>query len=130
MTLDPVASFKARLQELNLPQPHIDAFEARRVVTFASFAFISPYQLNSGDEAPFVEALKDILRAEPGDFLPTYRRLFYEAHTMAVQDLRQKLDARDGQEPRKLAMPERMDRLTSSCGSHSGHGGGAKCLLR
>ena len=31
---------------------------------------------------------------------------------MAVQDLREKLDARDGQEPRKLAMPERMDRLT------------------
>ncbi len=112
MALDSAASFKARLVELNLPQPHIDAFEARRVTTFANFAFISPYQPNSGDEAPFVDALKDILRSEPGDFLPTYRRLFYEAHTMAVQDLRQKLVARDGQEPRKLAMPERMDRLT------------------
>ena len=110
--MDSAASFKARLVELNLPQPHIDAFEARRVTTFANFAFISPYQPNSGDEAPFVDALKDILRSEPGDFLPTYRRLFYEAHTMAVQDLRQKLVARDGQEPRKLAMPERMDRLT------------------
>ena len=111
MALDSVASFKARLAELNLPQGHIDAFEARRVATFANFAFISPYQPNSLDEAPFVQALKDILGVEPGDFLPTYRRLFYESHTMAVQDLRQKLDARDGQEPRKLAMPERMERL-------------------
>ena len=111
MALDSVASFKARLVELNLPQGHIDAFEARRVATFANFAFISPYQPNSLDEAPFVQALKDILGVEPGDFLPTYRRLFYESHTMAVQDLRQKLDARDGQEPRKLAMPERMERL-------------------
>ena len=112
MALDSAASFKARLAELNLPQPHIDAFEARRVLTFANFAFISPYQPTGGDETPFVDALKSILRSDPGDFLPTYRRLFYEAHTMAVQDLRQKLDARDGQEPRKLAMPERMDRLT------------------
>ena len=78
VALDSAASFKARLVELNLPQPHIDAFnfEARRVNTFANFAFISPYQLNSGDEAPLVDALKDILRSELGDFLPTYRRLF------------------------------------------------------
>ena len=106
-----MASFKARLLELNLRQGHIDAFEARRVATFANFAFISPYQPNSIDEAPVVQALKDILGVEPGDFLPTYRRLFYESHTMAVQDLRPKLDAREGQEPRKLAMPERMERL-------------------
>ena len=111
MALDSVASFKARLVELNLPQGHIDAFEARRVSTFANFAFIAPYQPSSSDEAPFVQALKDVLGVEPGDFLPTYRRLFYESHAMAVQELRQKLDVRDGQEPRKLAMPERMERL-------------------
>ena len=111
MALDSIASFKARLVELNLPQGYIDSFEARRVATFANFAFISPYQPNSLDEAPFVLALKDILGVEPGDFLPTYRRLFYESHTMAVQDPRQKLDAREGQELRKLAMPERMERL-------------------
>ena len=86
MALDSVASFKARLVELNLPQTHMDAFEARRVSTFANFAFIAPYQPSSSDEAPFVQALKDVLGVEPGDFLPTYRRLFYESHTMAVQD--------------------------------------------
>ena len=118
----------------------VASFEARRVATFANFAFISPYQPNASDEAPFVQALKDILGVEPGDFLPTYRRLFYESHTMAVQDLRPKLDAGDGQEPRKLAMPERIERLNRlsildgsntglsvraiSCigGSHSGYG--------
>ena len=30
---------------------------------------------------------------------------------MAIQDLRVRLDSREGQEPRKLAMPERMERL-------------------
>ena len=112
MALDSAASFKSRMVELGLPQPHIDAFEARQVKTYATFAFISPYQPNATDETPFVDALKSILGAEPGDYLPVYRRLFYEAHTMAIQDLRLKLDNREGQEPRKLAMPERMERLS------------------
>lgn len=111
MALDSSASFKARMVELGLPTAHIEAFERRQVKTHAMFAFISPYQPNATDETPFVDALKDILGAEPGDFLPTYRRLFYESHTMAIQDLRFKLDPWEGQEPRKLAMPERMERL-------------------
>ena len=93
------------------PQTHQDAFDGRNVRTFAAFAFISPYQPNSQDEKPFVDALTDILGVAPGDHLPTYRRLFYESHTMAIQDLRVRLDSREGQEPRKLAMPERMERL-------------------
>ena len=112
MALDSAASFKSRMKELGLPQPHIDAFEARQVRTYATFAFISPYQPNSADETPFVDAIKNIIGADPGDYLPTYRRLFYESHTMAIQDLRLKLDTREGQEPRKLAMPERMERLS------------------
>lgn len=111
MALDSVASFKARMRDLGLPQAHMDSFEARNVKTFASFAFISPYQPSSQDEKPFTDALTDILGADPADYLPTYRRLFYESHTMAIQDLRLRLDTRDGQEPRKLAMPERMERL-------------------
>ena len=75
--------------------------------THATFALISPYQPNATDEKPFVDAIK-----AHGDFLPIYRRLFYEFHTMAIQDLRLKLYTREGQEPRKLAMPERMERLS------------------
>ena len=111
MALDSAASFKARMRDLGLPQTHQDAFEGRNVRTFAAFAFISPYQPNSQDEKPFVDALTDILGVAPGDHLPKYRRLFYESHTMAIQDLRVRLDSREGQEPRKLAMPERMERL-------------------
>ncbi len=111
MALDSAASFKARMRDLGLPQAHQDAFDGRNVKTFAAFAFISPYQPNSQDEKPFVDALTDILGLAPGDHSPIYRRLFYESHTMAIQDLRVRLDSREGQEPRKLAMPERMERL-------------------
>ena len=58
-----------------------------------------------------MDALTDILGAAPGDHLPTYKKLFFEYHTMAIQDLRLRVDSRDGQGPRKLAMPERMERL-------------------
>ena len=88
MALDSVASFKARMHDLGIPQAHITSFEARNVKTFASFAFISPYQPSNPDEKPFTDALSSILGADPGDYLPTYRRLFYESHTMAIQDLR------------------------------------------
>ena len=111
MALDSAASFRARMVELGIPTAHIEAFERRQVKTHAMFAFISPYQPNATDETPFVEAVKDFIGAEPRDYLPTYRRLFYESHTMAVQDLRLNLDTREGQEPRKLAMPERMEGL-------------------
>ena len=111
MASDSAASFKARMKDLGLPQTHQDLFEARNVKTFAAFAFNSRYQPSSLDEKPFVDALTDVPGASPGDHLPTYRRLFCESHTMAIQDLRLRLDSRDGQEPRKLAMPERMERL-------------------
>lgn len=96
------------------------AFERRKVSTYAAFAFICPYQPTGNDEKPFTDALEDILGGPPGDYLPVYRRLFYEAHTLAVQDLRSRLESRDGQEPRKLAMPERMERLNQLRASLTG----------
>ena len=97
MAVGSAASFKARMLSLGLPQTHVTAFENRRVFQ---------------DEKPFPDALEEMLGSPPGDYLPVYRRLFYEAHTLAVQDLRSRLESRDGQEPRKLAMPERMERLS------------------
>ncbi len=111
MAVDPEAAFKSRALELGISEIHFNLLAGRNVKSFAAFAFVSAYQPNSQDEKPFVDALTDILGAPPGDMLPVYRRLFYESHTLAIQDLRTRLESRDNQEPRKLAMPERMDRL-------------------
>ena len=118
MAVDSAASFKARMLSLGLPPTHVTAFENRRVLIYASFAFICPYQ--PSDEKPFTNALEEILGSPPGDYLPVYRRLFYEAHTLAVQDLRSRLESRDGQEPRKLATQERMERLNQLRASLTG----------
>ena len=99
MAVDSSASFKARMLSLGRPQSHVTAFENRRASTNASFAFICPYQPSSQDEKPVTDALENLFGSPPGDYLPV------------VQDLRSRLESLDAQEPRKRAMPERMERL-------------------
>ena len=111
MAVDSAASFKARALELGVTEAEIERFKARAVQTFAQYAFVANYQPQSTDEKPLRDMLADILGADPGDRMPVFRRLFYESHTLAIQDLRSRLDQRDGQEPRKMAMPERLERL-------------------
>ena len=76
MAVDSSASFKARMEALGLPATHVAAFQARRVSTYAAFAFVCPYQPSGQDEKPFTDALEDILGGPAGDYLPVYRRLF------------------------------------------------------
>ena len=112
MAVDSKASFIARVKELNIPDRFRTALEDKHIDTYARFAFISAYQPNSGDEKPFLQALNSILGEEVDTAeLPAFRRLFYEAHTLSIQDLRTRLDKTDEDKPRKLAMPERMERL-------------------
>ena len=51
--------------------------------------------------------------------MPALRRLFWESHTLAVQDLRDRFESRAAQEPRKLSMPDRIDRLRKLKGAVS-----------
>ena len=111
MSVDSAASFQARAKEVGVPEAYIKTLEARKVTTFSAFAFISAYQPSSQDESPFIAALKSYLGEDPKDHLPALRRLFFESHTLAVQDLRDRYEGRSSHEPRKLSMPDRVDRL-------------------
>ena len=111
MSVDSAASFQARAKEVGVPEAYIKTLEARKVTTFSAFAFISAYQPSSQDESPFIAALKSYLGEDPKDHLPALRRLFFESPTLAVQDLRDRYEGRSSHEPRKLSMPDRVDRL-------------------
>lgn len=111
MSVDSAASFQARAREVGVPQAYITALEDKNVKTFSAFAFISAYQPSSQDESPFIAALKSYFNEDPKDHLPALRRLFFESHTLAVQDLRDRYEGRTSQEPRKLSMLDRVDRL-------------------
>jgi hypothetical protein len=43
----------------------------------------------------------------PEERMPIVRRLFFESYTLAAADLRARVDRRDEDAPRKLALPER-----------------------
>ena len=72
-------------------------------------AFISPYQVGHSDESPLIDALvkRDMTPKE----LFVTRRLWYEASTAAMGELRQKVERSDSTEPVRLAIAERTTRL-------------------
>ena len=111
MSVDSEVSFRARAKAVNVPEAYVDSLCGKGVNTFSAFAFVSSYQPNAPDETPFVKAIQDLVQEDPKKHMPALRRLFWESHTLAVQDLRDRFEARTSEQPRKLSMADRIDRL-------------------
>ena len=95
--MDSSAAFRERAKTLGLSDAAITKLSDAKLATY---------------EGPFVEALTKILGAEPEPVeLACWRRLYYECHTAAMTDLRTRLERKDDDGPRKLLMPERVERL-------------------
>ena len=59
-----------------------------------------------------VVQMKNVLGGMPEQAeLACWRRLYYECHTAAMTDLRTRLERKEDDGPRKLLMPERVERL-------------------
>ena len=110
--MDSTASFKERALRLGLPEAAINRLVDSKLATSGQFAFISSFQPGSADEKPLVEAITKILTEAPSATeLASWRRLYFECHTAAMTDLRTRLERKDDEAPRKLLMPERVERL-------------------
>eukprot|EP00435_Cladocopium_sp_Y103_P043049 s3762_g12.t1 len=110
--MDSSAAFKERAKTLGLPDSALTKLSEAKLATFGQFAFLSSFQPGSSDETPFVEALTKILGSAPdAGELACWRRLYYECHTAAMSDLRSRLERKEDNQPRKLLMPERIERL-------------------
>lgn len=110
--MDSSAAFKERAKTLGLPDSAITKLVDNKLATFGQFAFLSSFQPGSSDETPFVDALSKILGSEPDPAeLACWPGLYYECHTAAMSDLRTRLERREDDGPRKLLMPERVERL-------------------
>ena len=110
--MDSSAAFKERARSLGLPDASVTLLVDARLATFGQFAFLSSFQPGGTDETPFVQALAKVLgeTPEPAE-LASWRRLYYECHTAAMTDLRTRLERKEDDGPRKLLMPERVERL-------------------
>lgn len=110
--MDSIASFRDRALAIGLPSADLDLLARSNLGTFGQFSFLSSYQPGSSDESPFVEALTKVLgHAVDAGQLAAWRRLFFESHTLTMSDLKARLERKDDETPRKLLMPERVERL-------------------
>ena len=112
IAMDSSAAFKERAKTLGLPEAAVARLADSKLATCGQFAVLSSFQPGSSDEQPFVDALAKVSGTTPeAAELACWRRLYYECHTAAMSDLRARLERKDDDGPRKLLMPERIERL-------------------
>ena len=109
MSVDSQAAFRAEAIRLGVSEAHADLLITKGIRNHSLFAFISSYQPGATDEKPFIDALVAKLGEEARESLPAFRHLFYTSHTLAVQELKDKLEPRE--EAKRLSMADRVDRL-------------------
>ncbi|CAE6911825.1 gpt [Symbiodinium sp. CCMP2592] len=111
-TLDSAAAFHARALEIGLPADFLKLLEDGGVTTMGTLAFISPFQVGHSDEKPLIDALKTVVKRDlTQKELFVTRRLWYEASTTAMGELKQKVERSDSAEPIRLAVAERTTRI-------------------
>ena len=109
------ATFRQRALAVGIPEGDLQMLGDKGVNTFSTFAFCAPMQNpQSIDERPLLEALTELLELSEqisGPRVIPYRRLYFESQTLALSDMKQRLERRDDQAPRKMCLPERVQRL-------------------
>jgi hypothetical protein len=85
----------------------------KNFAAFGKYAFCVVYSPSHPDEAPLRRFLQDLLEEEPApDQMASLRRQFFESHTMALTDARQRVEAQPdpSMATRKMATAERVAR--------------------
>ena len=111
-SLDSKPYFASRAMAVGFAGASLQSFVDAGIDTLAGFAFFCTYQPGSSDDTTLVEATKKVLSVGevPLNVLSSVRRLFYEAHTMYVSDLKQRVTATDEDAPKKVPTAERAAR--------------------
>ena len=115
-TLDSEAAFAARAEHMGLDRWIIEKFRQKKFGTFGKLAFAFTYSPQNATDEPLRQFLTTLLEEEPSnDQLAALRRLFFESHTMALTDVRQRVEA--SPDPalavRKLPTAERVARQSA-----------------
>ena len=112
MALGSKVAFQSRaveLGELGVSQVNVDALEAKGITSYATYAYCCTFQPGQVDDS----ALKDVLKDAAPDAasLSRYRRLFFEAHALSLEDLKPRVDRSEASEARVIPLPEKLDRV-------------------
>ena len=114
--LDSEPVFQARLKDLKIPDDQFEELRSSGINTLGRFAYLCPIQPGSGsDDTPFIRSLlKNLKLQQESDLdsghLAAYRRLWVEAYTVSISEIRNKVERTDETAVRKLPQPERVSR--------------------
>ncbi|CAE7297549.1 F25B4.6 [Symbiodinium sp. CCMP2592] len=110
--LESEAEFTARAQAINMEAAFLEALRNVGIKTFGHLAYICAVNPQSGDDTGLIQAVEDLIKRklDPTE-IPDLRRLWYEANTFAISDLKQRVERSSLDPPRELPLAERMTRL-------------------
>ncbi|CAL1131971.1 unnamed protein product [Cladocopium goreaui] len=112
MAIDSKVAFQNRALELGIDQLEIDALDAAGINSYATYAYCSTYQPGQNDDTALIGFLTTTLAAAPSAASITrFRRLFFEAHALSLEDLKSRADRSESSEARIIPLAEKMDRI-------------------
>ena len=108
--------FRARAVQIGISDAVIRCIEDANLATFGAFAFSCSYQPGSQDETVFIRMVHDTLGrdATQGE-LALLRRLFFESHSVSMQDMKNRLERPTDAAPAKVLPAERAARYEEQC---------------
>ena len=115
--LDSTNVFRVRLESLGVDPAQITALESSGVDTLAKLAYLSSVQPGTADDTPFLRELAAALQLPNGvqdltaGMKSIFRRIWFEASTVAISEIRNKVEHRDEDAPRHMPQAERVARL-------------------
>ncbi|CAE7710283.1 F25B4.6 [Symbiodinium sp. CCMP2592] len=119
--LESEAEFLARAREIGMDDGFVKSLQAAGIKTFGKLAYICAVSPQSGDDTPLIQAVQKLLSRDltPGE-LPDLRRLWFEANTFALSDLKSRVERSSLDPPRELPLAERLTRLQNQKARLSG----------
>lgn len=119
--LESESSFIARATAIGLTAPLIQNLKDANLLTFGKFAFSCSHQPGGNDEQPLIDMVKTVIGREPVvSELALFRRLFFESHTLALSDMRSRIERTDEDVPKRLPPPERQARRLRQLAAYPG----------
>ena len=113
-TIESEAYFEARLAAIKVSNATVARMKTKGWTTLRDFAYASSYVPGQGPDTAFcsgvLEALLGVDFADSPDSAKL-RRLYFEAHTLSIADLRRRTERTDNDLPVKLPAEERIVRL-------------------
>ena len=112
MAIDSKVAFQNRALELNISQANIDALTTAGISSYATLAYCCAFQPGQADDTPLTDFLVNTVGVDNSAATAAkFRRLFFEAHALSLEDLKARADRSESSEARVLPLAEKMDRI-------------------